>query len=139
MQLIMPRRTCGSEPAERRGALARGAFSSAPIGWPPGRCASDMIHPEDQRRQEQQKGHPQREERIDRPARRSLLGILVDLVIGDDDHDPDEDAERRVLRLGGTASATASSGSRNIITTSTMRKWRLRLGSRSAVPGCRPP
>ena len=30
-----------------------------------------------------------------------------------------------LLRLGGTASATASSGSISIITTSTSRKWRL--------------
>ena len=50
------------------------------------------------------------------PALRGrLLRILVHLVIGDDHHDPDEDAERELLRFGGTASATASSGSISII------------------------
>ena len=88
---------------------------------PAGPMGDDMVHPDDQR-DERQERQPQRQLGLQPALGAGAFGILVDLVIGDDHHDPDEDAERAVLRLGGTASAIASSGSISIIATSTRRK-----------------
>ena len=57
------------------------------------------VHP-DHQAGEDEEGGPQGEEGIDPPLRPHLLGVLVDLVVGDDEHDRDEDSETRRASLG---------------------------------------
>ena len=53
----------------------------------------DMIHPADQH-DEEQEGQPERQNGIELALRPHLRGILIDLVISDDHHDRQEDAQR---------------------------------------------
>ena len=73
--------------------------SSAPIGCPPGLWAS-VQYIQRISRGEQHEGHPQRDDRIDAPLGGHVLRILVDLVIGHQDHDRQEYAQARRAALG---------------------------------------
>ena len=74
------------------------AHSIAPIGCPPGRCASTWYIQKIEAASSDQRD-PQRQDRLHASLAGGLLRILVHLVIGDDDHDPNEDAERGAASL----------------------------------------
>ena len=80
LRLIMLPRAAPWQGSERtlRATLRRRSYSSAPIGWPPGRCARTWYIQKILDRQKNER-YPKGDGavRLDRPAQ--VLGILVDL------------------------------------------------------------
>ena len=89
LRLIMPSRDLGMRPRISR-AIRAAPFSSAPIGWPPGRWARTW-YIQTMIAANSSSGTHKARSGLNWPLVAGRFGILVDLVIGDDD----QDARRR--------------------------------------------